>query len=85
MAETKSSDGEIEVVDPATPAPTAPRKRRPVGFLVLALALGAAGFFGYRSYSFSSAHVSTDDAYVTASVIPVSARVIGNADKIHVK
>lgn len=85
MAETKSSDGEIDVVGQEKPAPPAPRKRRPVGFLVLAIALAAAGFFGYRSYRFSSAHVTTDDAYVTASVIPVSARVVGNADKIHVK
>lgn len=85
MAETISSDGEIDVIDPGTPAPTPARKRPPVGFLALAIALGAAGWFGYRSYSFSSAHVSTDDAYVTASVVPVSARVIGNADRIFVK
>lgn len=85
MAETITSDGEIDVIDPETPAPAAPRKRRPVGFIVLALVVVAAGFFGYRSFSFSSAHVTTDDAYVTASVIPVSARVVGNADRIFVK
>ena len=40
------------------------------------LLLGALGYGGYLWY-YSRTHVSTDDAYVTAHVAPVSARIAG--------
>jgi membrane fusion protein (multidrug efflux system) len=43
------------------------------------------GLYGFRAYAFSSTHVVTDDAYVTSNVVPISARVAGNAERILVK
>ena len=59
-----------------------PVAKRFILISLLGVAVVFAGVFGYRAWKFSSSHVSTDDAYVTTDVIPVSSRVNGNVAQI---
>ncbi len=49
-----------------------------------ALVLGGLGYGGYL-WHFSLTHVSTDDAYVAAHIIPVSARISGTVAEVLVR
>src|SRR5437660_701260 len=52
-------------------------RRRLLGFGAIALGVAAAlGYAGYL-YWYGQTHVSTDDAYITGHIAPVSARVAG--------
>ncbi len=62
-----------------------PQKKRPIGLIVLALAILVGAIYGVRAYLYGAAHVSTDDAYVTLDVIPVNALVSGNIVSLPVK
>jgi membrane fusion protein (multidrug efflux system) len=82
---TESSPEEAESLPaPATEAKS-PVAKRFILIPLLGIAVVFAGLYGYRAWKFSSAHISTDDAYVTTDVIPVSSRVIGNVAQICVK
>ncbi len=50
--------------------------------LVGAIAVGAAGIWGYQAYA--ARHPSTDDAYVSADVVRVAARVAGRVISVAV-
>ena len=69
----------------ATPAPGAPRGRRPFVFVALAiLALVGVGF-GVQRILWSRTHVSSDDAQVEGHVIPVLAKVGGYVTAVEVQ
>lgn len=60
-----------------------PRQRLFVLVAVALLVLGALGYGGYL-WHYSRTHVSTDDAYVTAHLAPVSARIPGTVVEVRV-
>ncbi len=76
---------------PSSPLPSdyQPRKRLSAGRIVLlaAVAVGvvAGGIWGWNSWTYSRAHVSTDDAQVDGHIIPVLARVGGYVEKVNVE
>lgn len=66
-----------------------PRRRRPRWTLkrlallaLIAAALVAAAIYGHAWWRHLQAHVSTDDAYITGRIAPVSARVSGHVAKV---
>jgi len=68
-----------------------PRQRRfrwrptRVAYLVLIGAVVVGGsVYGYRWWHYIQAHVSTDDAFITGRIAPVSARVSGHVAKVRV-
>jgi membrane fusion protein, multidrug efflux system len=76
----------------ASPAPgnltPAPSKHRHTRKLALIGAMGAAGIattFGYHWWQFAGTHQETDDAYVTADIHPVNARVAGTVTVVAVQ
>lgn len=79
---------EAAVASPAPPGTVAPSKRRSPRKLALIGAIGAAGIaatFGYHWWQFASVHQETDDAYVTADIHPVNARVTGTVTVVAVQ
>ena len=52
-------------------------RRRLLGFGAIALGVAAALGYGGYLWRYRQAHVSTDDAYITGHIAPVSARVAG--------
>ncbi len=61
---------------PVTPAQRSKRIRFILlGLLILALAVGVP--YGWQLWQYYRSHESTDDAYVTGDIIPISARVSG--------
>ncbi|MGI4885912.1 MAG: HlyD family secretion protein [Janthinobacterium lividum] len=62
----------------------APKRRNPLVFVVLAVVLLAAGFYGWTRYQFAKAHESTDDAAVEGDVYPIIPRVAGPVIKVYV-
>ncbi|MGI4870693.1 MAG: HlyD family secretion protein [Janthinobacterium lividum] len=68
------------VVEPLEPE----KKRNPLVFIVLALVLLAAAFYGFRRYQFAKAHEGTDDAQVEGDVYPILPRVGGPVLKVFV-
>ncbi|OKH43731.1 secretion protein HlyD [Calothrix sp. HK-06] len=75
------------VVDSPIPNTTAPKKKLPVkklllGGLGIGLVLG--GISGYNWFRFASMHEETDDAYVTADIHPVTARISGTVQQVNV-
>ncbi len=67
-------------------APQKPRKKIPKGFVWVAVAIGAiaAGIFGYRWWHYASTHATTDDAYITGHVHPISSRIPGTVTDVEV-
>lgn len=59
--------------------------RRLVRWLVLLLVLVIAGFFAYRYWRHSQLFLSTDDAYVGANTVQVSAQVSGPVTRVYVQ
>ncbi|UOM37269.1 HlyD family secretion protein [Acuticoccus sp. I52.16.1] len=75
--------------DPApAPAPAAPPRRsarkRVLLVAVLALAIGAAGTFGYRWWTVGRFEISTDDAYLGADMSILAAKVSGYVTDVEV-
>ncbi len=54
-----------------------PNKRKPLIYAGLGVAAVVASIFGVHWWQYASIHESTDDAYVTADVHPVSSRING--------
>ncbi|XGV96927.1 MAG: HlyD family secretion protein [Leptolyngbya sp. BL-A-14] len=84
-------DRETAPTNPATeqpkPAPKAPdRHPRRKWILLGALGVGliVGGIFGYRWWRFAATHAETDDAYVTADVHPINARINGTVIQVAV-
>jgi len=55
-----------------------PKKKRPIGVILLAIVVILGGSYAVRMYLYNSTHVTTDDAYVTTDVVPVNPLVNGN-------
>ncbi len=69
---------------PATTPPTPPRrsmKKWVIGGAVGLVAIVGATY-GYRAWQFSRTHQETDNAYVTADVHPINARVAGTVTQV---
>ncbi|HZZ92904.1 MAG TPA: HlyD family secretion protein [Usitatibacter sp.] len=75
---------------PAPSAPSAPRSRRgPRGkklkWIIGAVILVVAAFFGIRYWHEASLYESTDDAYVGANQVEVTAQITGTVVKVYVR
>lgn len=60
------------------------KKRNPLFFIILAILLGAGGWFGFSKYSHSLHHEETDDAQIEANVNPVISRISGYVKEVRV-
>jgi membrane fusion protein (multidrug efflux system) len=56
---------------------TAPKKRNPVFFIVLAILVIGGAWFGISKYYHGKHHEETDDAQISADIVPVIPRVGG--------
>ena len=63
----------------------AKKKKSPVRFVVLAIAVIALGFFGFRKVNYAIHHETTDNAQVETQLVPVLPRVSGYIKSINVK
>lgn len=63
----------------------APKRRNPLVYLILAVALVAAGIYGWTRLQFARAHESTDDAQVEGDVYPILPRVSGPVLEVKVE
>jgi membrane fusion protein (multidrug efflux system) len=74
---------------PATPAPSPARRgrgpRRQVKWIIAAVVLLAAVFFGARYWLESSHYVETDNAYVGANQVDIAAQVQGPVTQVFVR
>ncbi len=69
----------------AADAPPAPRPRRPIAFIVLALALVVLGAGGVRRWLWGRTHVSSDNAQVDGHVVPILPKVGGFVTQVRVE
>ena len=61
------------------------KKKSPVFYIVLTVAVLAAAFFGFRQYQYGQAHEETDDAQIAADVSPVISKISGYISEVKVK
>lgn len=69
-------------IPPTKPAPQPIKKYLLIGGLGIGAI--AVAIFGYRWWQFASTHQETDDAYVTADIHPVNARISGTRTAVAV-
>ncbi len=81
--ETKQARGNSVEDAPETAAP--PRPRRPIAFIVLALALVVLGSAGVRRWLWGRTHVSSDNAQVDGHVVPILPKVGGFVAQVRVE
>lgn len=62
----------------------APKKRNPTFIIILALLVLGGGWFGYSKYKHSQHHEDTDDAQVSADIVPVIPRIPGYVTEVRV-
>src|SRR5579862_4726984 len=60
-------------------------KRRPFGFIIIALVALLAIIYVVRWVLYNESHASTDDAYITTDVVPVNSLLNGNIVTVPVK
>lgn len=63
----------------------AKKKKSPVFYVVVAVAVLGAAFFGIREYQYSQTHEETDDAQIAADVSPVISKISGYISEVKVK
>ncbi len=61
------------------------KKRRVIILAALGVVAVVGGVFGFRWWQYGSTHETTDDAYVTTNVHPVSSRINGTVSNVLVK
>src|SRR3954469_17872985 len=61
------------------------KKRNPVFIIILGILIIGGGWFGISKYSHSIHHEETDDAQVSADIIPVIPRVAGYVNQVLVR
>ena len=88
---TSTAPQDQDILTPDAP-PTAgaepletPKRRNPLMYTVLALALLIGGYYGWTRYQFAKAHESTDDAQVEGDVYPILPRVGGPVVQVKVE
>ena len=81
-AEEPTVRDEQPVSPPPAPSPTRRPTRRILLLALAAVALVAAGVWGWQKWSYASVHVSTDDAQVAGHVVPVLAKVGGYVQRV---
>ena len=64
---------------------TTEKKKSPIRFIILAIVLLVAGWFGFKKVSFALSHETTDNAQVETQITPVLPRVSGYVKSIAVK
>ena len=64
---------------------TPAKKKSPVKFIILAVILLVAGYYGFKKISFALAHETTDNAQVETQIAPVLPRVAGYVKEVRVK
>ncbi len=64
---------------------TTEKKKSPIRFVILAIVLLVAGWFGYQKVSFAMSHETTDNAQIETQITPVLPRVSGYVKSIAVK
>jgi membrane fusion protein (multidrug efflux system) len=74
----------------AAPPPAEPRKRRRPGgkklkWIVAAIVLVVAAFFALRFWHQSTLYETTDDAYVGANQVEITAQITGTVTQVHVQ
>jgi len=62
----------------------APKKKNPIFIIILALLVIGGGWFGYSKYKHAQHHEETDDAQVSADIVPVIPRVSGYVTEVRV-
>lgn len=62
----------------------APKKKNPIFIIVLALLVIGGGWFGYSKYKHGQHHEDTDDAQVSADIVPAIPRVSGYVMEVRV-
>jgi membrane fusion protein (multidrug efflux system) len=63
--------------DSKTTAVPATKRRNPIPFIIIGIALIGGGYWGYTHWVYSEGHESTDNAQVDGHIVPVIARVGG--------
>src|SRR5580765_1149818 len=61
------------------------KKRNPVFIIILAILIIGGGWFGISKYSHGLHHEETDDAQVSADIVPVIPRVAGYVNRVLVR
>ncbi|MBW4470892.1 MAG: HlyD family secretion protein [Stenomitos rutilans HA7619-LM2] len=69
---------------PEAKAPKRHPRRKWVLFGALGVGLIIGSVFGYRWWRFAATHAETDDAYITADVHPINARINGTVTEVAV-
>jgi membrane fusion protein (multidrug efflux system) len=62
----------------------APKKRNPIFIIILAVLVIGGAWFGISKYHHSLHHEETDDAQITADIVPVIPRVAGYVKEVRV-
>lgn len=62
----------------------APKKKNPIFIIILALLVIGGGWFGYTKYVHGLHHEDTDDAQVSADIVPAIPRVSGYVTEVRV-
>jgi membrane fusion protein (multidrug efflux system) len=79
------TDSINDVTNPSSKAPLVSKFRKTPILIVSGIAIATVlGFVGYRWWSYASTHESTNDAYVTGYLHPVSSRISGTVVYVHV-
>ncbi|KAF3890765.1 HlyD family secretion protein [Tolypothrix bouteillei VB521301] len=86
---TLSPPTSLTVAAPPVLPPVTKPTRKPIRKLLLLGVLGIGGvvaaIYGYRWWQFASTHQDTDDAYITADIHPVNARINGTVTEVAVQ
>ena len=61
------------------------KKKNPVFYIIVTVAVLVAIFFGFREYQYSQVHEETDDAQIAADVSPVISKISGYISEVKVK
>src|SRR5215831_850770 len=61
------------------------KKRNPVFMVILAILVIGGGWFGITKYQHSLHHEETDDAQVSADILPISPRISGYVQEVRVR
>ena len=79
MAEEATAAVEVE------PAPKQAGSKRIKGLIILVTAIVIGGWLGLNMFISSKTHIETDNAFIDAHVVPVSAKVSGTVARVLVR